>query len=93
MVESQEQGITNVVPCILIIIKVVFIFMADFKSMYYTLVRAQLKAIHTLESALLDTEKLFEQTALIDESLQLAKAEITSDTTNPTEKQALGTIK
>lgn len=33
--------------------------MADYKSMYYHLVRAQLRAIGVLQNAHIDTEKLF----------------------------------
>lgn len=33
--------------------------MADYKSMYYHLLRAQLKAVGILENAHLDTEKMF----------------------------------
>lgn len=33
--------------------------MADYKSMYYHLLRAQLKAIGVMQNAHIDTEKLF----------------------------------
>lgn len=41
--------------------------MADYKSMYYTLLRAQLKAIGILQNAQLETEKMFSQSSLSKE--------------------------
>lgn len=44
--------------------------MADYKSMYYMLVRAQLKAIGVLENALLETEEHFIETTLLEQEAQ-----------------------